>query len=138
MLKRIVLSVCAAVAAAVVARAETYTWTGGSGDWATLESWQVGEAQGPATRLPGLDDDVVARLRHNARRRRQRLVRAPVRGNRGISRTLPVERPALRHNCRGNRRAHRQHNPFHCQVFSFRIKRRAKLHYSPNLRHGRN
>ena len=59
MMKRIVLSVCAAVAAVIVARAETYTWTGGSGDWATLESWQVGEAQGSATRLPGLDDDVV-------------------------------------------------------------------------------
>ena len=58
-MKRIVLSVCAAVAAVIVARAETYTWTGGSGDWATLESWQVGEAQGSATRLPGLDDDVV-------------------------------------------------------------------------------
>ena len=57
MLKRIVLSVCAALAAAVVAQAGTYTWIGGSTTWATLASWSVnGDA---AEKLPGEEDDVI-------------------------------------------------------------------------------
>ena len=52
MLKRIVLSVCAAVAAAVVAQAETYTWNAGSGTWSTPENWLPNGT-------PGVGDDVV-------------------------------------------------------------------------------
>ena len=54
-MKRIVLSVCAAVAAAVVAQGETYTWKAGtSGDWETPGNWE------PATgSAPGADDAVI-------------------------------------------------------------------------------
>ena len=56
-MKRIVLLVCAAVAAAVMVRADVYTWSGGSDKWTTLANWKVAGA--PATKLPGADDDVI-------------------------------------------------------------------------------
>ena len=56
-MKRIVLSVCVAVAAAVVARAETYTWNAGTnGNWEDAANWSVGG--GEATAAPSAEDDV--------------------------------------------------------------------------------
>ena len=59
-MKRIVLSVCAAVAAAVVAQAETYTWTGGTGTWNANSgaSWTATSTGGTGT-VPGADDAVI-------------------------------------------------------------------------------
>ena len=58
-MKRIVLSVCAAVAAAVVARAETYTWTGGTGTWnaSSGASWTAPDQSTGV--VPGANDAVI-------------------------------------------------------------------------------
>ena len=56
MMKRIVLSVCAAVAAAVLARAETtYTWVGGNGNWEDGTKWSSSQGEG----VPGAGDHAV-------------------------------------------------------------------------------
>ena len=58
MLKRIVLSVCAAVAAAVGAQAETYTWNAGTtGNWEDAANWTV--KGGTPERAPSSQDDVI-------------------------------------------------------------------------------
>ena len=54
---RVVLCVFAAAFAAVMARADVYTWSGGSDKWTTLANWKVAGA--PATKLPGEEDDVI-------------------------------------------------------------------------------
>ena len=59
-MKRIVLSVCAALAAAVSAWAETYTWTGGTGTWnaSSGASWTASSGQSTGT-VPGANDAVI-------------------------------------------------------------------------------
>ena len=57
MLKRIVLSVCAAVAAAVVAQAETYTWIGGSAAWTEGANWR--SSGGETGTVPRKGDSVI-------------------------------------------------------------------------------
>ena len=55
-MKRIMLSVCAAVAAAVLARAETtYTWVGGNGNWEDGTKWNSSQGEG----VPGAGDHAV-------------------------------------------------------------------------------
>ena len=56
-MKRVVLAVCAAVFAAVSGRADTYTWTGGTGTWDDSAHWLVGGAA--ATRAPGEGDTAI-------------------------------------------------------------------------------
>ena len=57
-MKRVVLSVCAAVAAAVVAQAETYTWrVGTTGNWEDAANWTV--KGGTPERAPSSQDDVI-------------------------------------------------------------------------------
>ena len=56
-MKRIVLSVCAAVAAAVVVQAETYTWVNGAGTWKDGAHWQTpGGSTGTA---PSESDEAI-------------------------------------------------------------------------------
>ena len=54
---RVVLCVFAAAFAAGGARADVYTWSGGSASWTTLANWKVAGA--PAEKLPGEEDDVI-------------------------------------------------------------------------------
>ena len=56
-MKRIVLSVCAALAAAVLAKAETYTWVGGGGNWEDGAMWN--SSQGEGGTVPGPGDHAV-------------------------------------------------------------------------------
>ena len=56
-MKRVVLAVCAAVFAAVSGRADTYTWTGGTGTWDDSAHWLVGGAA--ATQAPGASDTAI-------------------------------------------------------------------------------
>ena len=58
-MKRIVLSVCAAVAAAVMAQAETYTWTGGTGTWDANSGAKWTNSTGGTGTVPGAKDDVI-------------------------------------------------------------------------------
>ena len=56
-MKRVVLAVCAAVFAAFSGRADTYTWTGGTGTWDDSAHWLVGGAA--ATQAPGEGDTAI-------------------------------------------------------------------------------
>ena len=57
-MKRVVLSVCAAVAAAVSAWGDSYVWVGdGDGKWETPGNWRIGEDT-PESK-PGENDDVT-------------------------------------------------------------------------------